>query len=295
MSDKFRDASCNPEESYIKPKASNITDDRTELKDSTVSRTSNNGRVDSRTYDERQHRHHREGQPSRALRKKHDDDYRKHNNTKEEKCDETKSKKYSRENSYSSSHRERPSLSLQKTCEAAGEDCGKKKESSRSYRSKSNRRSRRRSRSLSQSDSSSDESSSSCSSRDSSYSERASHQRRKDSRRRSSHKKSKKSRSRKRSSDDHYRKKKSRKKDKRNSSSHRKKRHYDGDFGKEKGSIVSNIHDSTSSDSSSSGGDNVRRSVISGKKIKMHIDKTADDLFREKARKDLLRFMNSSV
>ena len=39
----------------------------------------------------------------------------------------------------------------------------------------------------------------------------------------------------------------------------------------------------------------VRRSAISGKKIKMHIDKTSDDLVREKARKDLLQFMNSSI
>jgi hypothetical protein len=39
----------------------------------------------------------------------------------------------------------------------------------------------------------------------------------------------------------------------------------------------------------------VRRSVISGKKIKMHIEKTQDDLIREKARKDILKFMNSSV
>ena len=38
----------------------------------------------------------------------------------------------------------------------------------------------------------------------------------------------------------------------------------------------------------------VRRSVITGKKIKMHIEKTEDDLQQEQARKDLLRFMNSS-
>ena len=40
---------------------------------------------------------------------------------------------------------------------------------------------------------------------------------------------------------------------------------------------------------------NVRRSAISGKKIKMHVDKDEDDLVREKARKELLRFMNSST
>jgi hypothetical protein len=39
----------------------------------------------------------------------------------------------------------------------------------------------------------------------------------------------------------------------------------------------------------------VKRSVITGKKIKMHINKTEDDLVREKARKDLLKFMNQSL
>jgi hypothetical protein len=41
--------------------------------------------------------------------------------------------------------------------------------------------------------------------------------------------------------------------------------------------------------------DNVRRDVISGKKIKMHIDKSQDDLVEEERRKNLLRFMNSSL
>jgi len=55
---------------------------------------------------------------------------------------------------------------------------------------------------------------------------------------------------------------------------------------------------SSSSSSDSSGDDddpNVRRSAISGKKIKMHIDKTADDLVRDKARKEMLKFMNQSL
>jgi len=39
----------------------------------------------------------------------------------------------------------------------------------------------------------------------------------------------------------------------------------------------------------------VRRSAISGKKIKMHIDKTDDDIVREKARKEMLKFMNSAL
>jgi hypothetical protein len=39
----------------------------------------------------------------------------------------------------------------------------------------------------------------------------------------------------------------------------------------------------------------VRRSVITGRKIKMHIEKTDEDLVREKQRKELLKFMNSSL
>jgi hypothetical protein len=38
----------------------------------------------------------------------------------------------------------------------------------------------------------------------------------------------------------------------------------------------------------------VRRSAITGKKIKMHIEKSEDDLLQEQSRKELLRFMNSS-
>lgn len=38
----------------------------------------------------------------------------------------------------------------------------------------------------------------------------------------------------------------------------------------------------------------VRRSAITGKKIKMKVKKTKDDLAQEKARKDLLDFMNAS-
>jgi len=53
---------------------------------------------------------------------------------------------------------------------------------------------------------------------------------------------------------------------------------------------------SGSSDSDDDSDDsNVRRSAISGKKIKMHIDKTEDDLVREHARKEMLKFMNSSI
>jgi len=60
------------------------------------------------------------------------------------------------------------------------------------------------------------------------------------------------------------------------------------------------IHKGYSSDSLESTSDdnndsNVKRSAISGKKIMMHIEKTEDDLVREKARKELLKFMNSSL
>ncbi len=39
---------------------------------------------------------------------------------------------------------------------------------------------------------------------------------------------------------------------------------------------------------------NVRRSAITGRRIKMHVDKDAGDLVLEKARKDFLRYVNSS-
>lgn len=47
--------------------------------------------------------------------------------------------------------------------------------------------------------------------------------------------------------------------------------------------------------SSSSDEEGVRRSVITGKKIKMHIDKDADDVAHERARRELLRYMNASI
>jgi hypothetical protein len=46
-------------------------------------------------------------------------------------------------------------------------------------------------------------------------------------------------------------------------------------------------------DEKDSGGE-IRRSVISGEKIQMKIDKTAEDLVQDQARKQLLDFMNSS-
>jgi hypothetical protein len=53
--------------------------------------------------------------------------------------------------------------------------------------------------------------------------------------------------------------------------------------------------DQSTSDSggSSASDSDVPRSAISGKKIKMKLDKSQADLAAEKARKELLRFMNS--
>jgi hypothetical protein len=71
---------------------------------------------------------------------------------------------------------------------------------------------------------------------------------------------------------------------------HRRRRH------KSKTSDGDDDGDSTSSSSSSGeDGPDVKRSVITGKRIRMHIDKTEDDLVRDKARKDILKFMNQSL
>lgn len=48
-------------------------------------------------------------------------------------------------------------------------------------------------------------------------------------------------------------------------------------------------------ESSSDDDANVRRSAITGRRIKMHVDKDAGDLVLEKARKDFLRYVNSSL
>ena len=80
--------------------------------------------------------------------------------------------------------------------------------------------------------------------------------------------------------DDHHRKRTSKDR-KKSSKRHREERKHKSD--------------DDSSSSSGEDGPDVKRSVITGKKIKMHIDKTEDDLVREKARKDLLKFMNQSL
>ena len=72
------------------------------------------------------------------------------------------------------------------------------------------------------------------------------------------------------------RKKKRKKKEKKKRKKKKKKRRHQDD------------------DSASSDEEGVRRSVITGRKIKMHIEKSEDDLAHDKARKELLRFMNSS-
>lgn len=53
--------------------------------------------------------------------------------------------------------------------------------------------------------------------------------------------------------------------------------------------------DSSDNDSEDSSDDdpNVRRSAISGKKIKLKIDKTKHDVVMDRARKDMLKFYNS--
>merc|ERR1712079_386398 len=79
-----------------------------------------------------------------------------------------------------------------------------------------------------------------------------------------------------------------RKKGDRKRSSSKKKRSRKKDRKKSEKSTVRSSSDSSSDD------ENVPRSSITGKKIKMYIKKTKDDLIREKARKDLLKFMNSS-
>jgi len=51
--------------------------------------------------------------------------------------------------------------------------------------------------------------------------------------------------------------------------------------------------DDSDSDSSSDDDPNVKRSSITGKKIKMKVDKTKEDMMIEKGRRELLMFMNS--
>jgi hypothetical protein len=54
-------------------------------------------------------------------------------------------------------------------------------------------------------------------------------------------------------------------------------------------------HTGNMENSSSSSDEDAPRSVITGKKIKMHVEKTKDDVAQEKMRRNLLRFMNSSI
>jgi hypothetical protein len=95
------------------------------------------------------------------------------------------------------------------------------------------------------------------------------------------------------SSTDSRRRRKDRKKHKKRSKS--KKRRSDKKKSHKKESRKKSRHSDDSSSSDGEDGPDVKRSVITGKKIKMHIDKTNDDLVREKARKDLLKFMNQSL
>jgi hypothetical protein len=78
---------------------------------------------------------------------------------------------------------------------------------------------------------------------------------------------------------------------------HRRKKHHKRDKKKrrkkEKKKRSSKRRDNDSSDSDN--GEEVRRSIITGKKIKMKIDKTREDVAQDEARKNFLKFMNQSV
>jgi hypothetical protein len=93
----------------------------------------------------------------------------------------------------------------------------------------------------------------------------------------SSHKRDKK---RKRSSSSRKRRRKEEKRRHKASKKKKKKRSKSRDF-----------ESSTDDDDEA----NVRRSAITGRRIKMHVDKDAGDLVLEKARKDFLRYVNSSL
>lgn len=97
------------------------------------------------------------------------------------------------------------------------------------------------------------------------------------------------------SSTESRRKRKDKKKHKRRSKSKKSKHSHDKKKPHKKDRKRSKQYSDDSSSSSGEDGPNVKRSVITGKKIKMHIDKDDDDLVREKARKDLLKFMNQSL
>ena len=164
-----------------------------------------------------------------------------------------------------------------------------KEEARRSDRSPSSERGRSRSKRRSDR---------SALSRSSSSSSRSRHKHRKRHSSRDHHKEKKRRRSYSSSSDsnstDSRRRKKNKKHKKRSKS---KKRREKKKSSKKEQRKKSSGHSDDSSSSSSDGedGPEVRRSVITGKKIKMHIDKTDDDLVRERARKEMLKFMNQSV
>ncbi|GMH91746.1 hypothetical protein TrST_g1838 [Triparma strigata] len=83
--------------------------------------------------------------------------------------------------------------------------------------------------------------------------------------------------------------KKKKKKKKRKDKKEKKKKHKKDKKKKRK------LDDSSSSSSDSSDSDGALRSSITGKKIKMNLHKTDEDLMRDEARKEMLKFMNSSL
>mmetsp|Transcript_33622 Transcript_33622/g.104133 ORF Transcript_33622/g.104133 Transcript_33622/m.104133 type:complete len:148 (+) Transcript_33622:274-717(+) len=88
--------------------------------------------------------------------------------------------------------------------------------------------------------------------------------------------------------------KKKRKREKKREKRERKERRKKASEKKKKKRKRSDSSSSDSSDSSSgSDGSDVVRSAISGKRIKMRVEKSADDKAQEEGRKALLRHMNS--
>eukprot|EP00518_Triparma_eleuthera_P004170 CAMPEP_0182455142 /NCGR_PEP_ID=MMETSP1319-20130603/1444_1 /TAXON_ID=172717 /ORGANISM="Bolidomonas pacifica, Strain RCC208" /LENGTH=299 /DNA_ID=CAMNT_0024653179 /DNA_START=69 /DNA_END=968 /DNA_ORIENTATION=+ len=105
-------------------------------------------------------------------------------------------------------------------------------------------------------------------------------------------KKKKKKKKKKDSKKDKKSKKKHKKKHKKSKKKHKK----DSKKKSQRSSSSSSSGSDSDSDSSSSSSsdDGALRSSITGKKIRMHIEKDEDDLMREKARKEMLQFMNST-
>ena len=167
---------------------------------------------------------------------------------------------------------------------------------SRSPRDKKGTRDRRRTRSRSSSSSSSSASSDSSGLSSSSSRSRSRDKHGKKKKKKKRHRSKSRKRERERHRGHHHkRRKKSGNKSHRSDSYNRKGKKRSKQDHKHRRKDKSKRADDDNSSFSGDDDPNTRRSAISGKKIKMHIDKDDDDLVREKARKELLRFMNSST